>query len=129
MFKDKLIFDVTEDPKLGQLKDLGEASDELVEIRNTAVEVLEHSESEEEDSDLEKVVQGELGVETTRVHRPDAPQVRAVQRWLAIWLLASSGSADRGHESRNCPLYQDKDLVYTLVTMQWGEHVDARGGH
>ena len=78
MFKDKLIFDVTEDPKLGQLKDFGEASDELVEIRNTAVEVLEHSESEEEDSDLERVVQGELGVEATRVHRPDAPQVRAV---------------------------------------------------
>ena len=46
---DKLIFDVTEDPK-----------------------------SEEEDNDLEKVVQGELGLETTRVHRPDAPQVRAV---------------------------------------------------
>ena len=78
MFKDKLIFDVTEDPKLGQLKDLGEASDELVEIRNTAVEVLEHSESEEEDSALEKVDQGEVGLETTRMHRPDAPQVRAV---------------------------------------------------
>ena len=78
MFKDKLIFDVTEDPKLGQLKDLGEASDELVEIRNTAVEVLEHSESEEEDSALEKVDQGEVGSETTHMHRPDAPQVRAV---------------------------------------------------
>ena len=57
MFKDKLIFDVPEGPKLGQLKDLGEASDELVEIRNTAIEVLEHRESEEEDSDLEKVDQ------------------------------------------------------------------------
>ena len=79
MFKDKLIFDVTEGLKLGQLKELGEASDnELVEIRNTAVEVLEHSESEEEDSALEKVDQGEVGLETTRMHRPDAPQVRAV---------------------------------------------------
>ena len=39
------------------------------------------------------------------------------------------GFCGQGHESRNCPLYQDKDLVYTLVTMQWGEHVDARGGH
>ena len=57
MFKDKLIFDVPEGPKLGQLKDLGEASDELVEIRNTAIEVLEQRESEEEDSDLEKVDQ------------------------------------------------------------------------
>ena len=66
MFKDKLIFDVTEDPKLGQLKDLGEASDELVEIRDPAIEVLEQSESEEEDIDLEKVDQGELEVETTR---------------------------------------------------------------
>ena len=80
MFKDKLIFDVTEDLKLGQLKNLREASDELVEIRNTTVEVLEHSKSEEEDSDLEKVDQDELGLETTRVHRPDAPQVRAVHR-------------------------------------------------
>ena len=59
-------------------KVLGEASDELVEIRNTAVEVLEHSEPEEEDSALEKVDQGEVGLETTRMHRPDAPQVRAV---------------------------------------------------
>ena len=57
MFKDKLIFDVPEGPKLGQLKDLGEASDELVEIGNTATEVLEYRESEEEDSDLEKVDQ------------------------------------------------------------------------
>ena len=46
---------------LGQLKDLGEASDELVEIRNTAIDFLEHRES-----DLEKVDQGELEVETTR---------------------------------------------------------------
>ena len=66
MFKDKLIFDVTEGPKLGQLKDLGEASDELVEIRNTAIDFLEHRESGEEDSDLEKVDQGELETETTR---------------------------------------------------------------
>ena len=47
-------------------KVLGEASDELVEIRDTAIEVLEHNESEEEDIDLEKVDQGELEVETTR---------------------------------------------------------------
>ena len=47
-------------------KVLGEASDELVEIRDPAIEVLEQSESEEEDIDLEKVDQGELEVETTR---------------------------------------------------------------
>ena len=47
-------------------KVLGEASDELVEIRDTAIEVLELYESEEEDIDLEKVDQGELEVETTR---------------------------------------------------------------
>ena len=78
MFKDKLIFDVTEGLKLGQLKELGEASDnELVEIRNTAVVVLEHRESEEEDSDLEKADQSEFG-SGDYVHLPDAPQVRAV---------------------------------------------------
>ena len=37
-----------------------------MEIRDTAIEVLEHHESEEEDIDLEKVDQGELEVETTR---------------------------------------------------------------
>ena len=61
MFKDKLICDVAEVSKLGQLKELGDASDdELVDITNTAVEVLEHWESEEEDTILEKVDQGEL---------------------------------------------------------------------
>ena len=83
MFKDKLIFDVPEGPKLGQLKDLGEASDELVEIRNTAIEVLEHRESEEEDSDLEKADQSEFG-SGDYVHLPDAPQVRAVQRQIIL---------------------------------------------
>ena len=47
-------------------KVLGEASDELVEIRDTAIEVLEQHESEEEGIDLEKADQGELEVETTR---------------------------------------------------------------
>ena len=44
-------FDVTEDPKPGQLKDLGEAlDDELVEVKDTAIkEVLEHRESEVDD--------------------------------------------------------------------------------
>ena len=66
MFKDKLIFDVPEGPKLGQLKDLEEASDdELVEIGNTAVEVLELRESEEE-TNLERVDQDKLEVEITR---------------------------------------------------------------
>ena len=37
-----------------------------MEIRDTTIEVLEHYESEEEGSDLEKVDQGELEVETTR---------------------------------------------------------------
>ena len=60
MFKDKLIFDVPEGPKLGQLKDLKEASDdELVEIGNTAVEVLELRESEEE-TNLERADQDKL---------------------------------------------------------------------
>ena len=66
MFKDKLIFNVTEGQKLGQLKYLGEASDELVEIWDTTIEILEHHESEGEDIDLEMVDQGELEVETTR---------------------------------------------------------------
>ena len=48
-----------------------------MEIRDTTIEVLEHHKSEEEGSDLEKVDQGELELETKRVHRPDAPQVRA----------------------------------------------------
>ena len=47
-------------------KVLGEASDELVEIRDTAIEVLGQHESEEEGIDLEKADQGELEVETTR---------------------------------------------------------------
>ena len=37
-----------------------------MEIRNTAIEVLEQRESEEEDSDLKKVDQDKLEVETTR---------------------------------------------------------------
>ena len=75
MFKDKLICDVAEVSKLGQLKELGDASDdELVDITNTAVEVLEHCESGEEDSILEKVDQGELEVKTTH-DLPGAPQV------------------------------------------------------
>ena len=61
MFKDKLICDVTEVSKLGQLKELEDASDnELVDITNTAVKVLEHCESGDEDTILEKVDQGEL---------------------------------------------------------------------
>ena len=65
MFKDKLIFDVPEGPKLGQLKDLEEASDdELVEIGNTAVEVLELRESEEE-TNLERVDQDKLSGDYT----------------------------------------------------------------
>ena len=43
-----------EGPKLGHLKDLGVASEEFVGIKITACE------SGEEDSDLEKVDQGEL---------------------------------------------------------------------
>ena len=62
----KLIFDVPEDPKLGQQRFLGEASDELVKIIDPAIDVLEHHESEEEGIDLEEVDQGELEVETTR---------------------------------------------------------------
>ena len=53
MFKDKLICDVAEVSKLGQLKELEDASDnELVDITNTTVEVLEHCESREGDTDL-----------------------------------------------------------------------------
>ena len=37
-----------------------------MEIRDTAIEVLEQHESEEEGIDLEKADQGELEVETTR---------------------------------------------------------------
>ena len=52
-------FDVTEDPKPGQLKDLGEAlDDELVEVKDTAVEeVLERRESEADDLSLVVVVE------------------------------------------------------------------------
>ena len=51
-----LVFDVTEDPKPGQLKDLDEAlDDELVEVKDTAIEVLERRESEVDDLILVKV--------------------------------------------------------------------------
>ena len=45
-----------------------------MDITNTAVEVLEHCESGEEDTILEKVDQGELEVKTTH-DLPGAPQV------------------------------------------------------
>ena len=45
-----------------------------MDITNTAVEVLEHCESGEEDTILEKVDQGELEVKTTH-ELPGAPQV------------------------------------------------------
>ena len=44
-----------------------------MDITNTAVEVLEHCESGEEDTVLEKVGQGELEVKTTH-DLPGAPQ-------------------------------------------------------
>ena len=68
--------DVAEEvPKPGQLIELQEASDdELVEVREPAVEVLEHREFEEEDVDLEGIDQDKLEVSEDNVHLPDAPQ-------------------------------------------------------
>ena len=63
----------------GQLKELKEASDELVEVRENTIEVLEHREFKEEEEDLERVGQAELEVSEDYVHLPDAPRVRAVQ--------------------------------------------------
>ena len=74
-FKDKLILDVAEAPKPGQLKELGEASDdELVEVQEPALEVLEQCEFEEEDVGLEEIDQDKLEVSGDCVHRPDAPR-------------------------------------------------------
>ena len=65
-FKDKLILDVAEAPKPGQLKELGEASDdELVEVQEPAIEVLEQCEFEEEDVGLEEIDQDKLEVVET----------------------------------------------------------------
>ena len=62
--------DVAEAPKPGQLKEL----EELVEVREPAVEVLKHREFEEEDEDLEGIDQDKLEVSEDYVHLPDAPQ-------------------------------------------------------
>ena len=57
------------------LRNLEEASDdELVEVREPAVEVLEQCEFEEEDEDLEGIDQDKLEVSGDYVHLPDAPQ-------------------------------------------------------
>ena len=50
-----------------------------MDITNTAVDVLEHCESGEEDTILEKVDQGELEVKTTH-DLPGAPQGGPVQK-------------------------------------------------
>ena len=70
-----------EGPKLGHLKDLGVASEEFVGIKITACE------SGEEDSDLEKVDQGEL----EKQYKADlcSPQTLALTKISRIRLLSS----------------------------------------
>ena len=65
--------DVAEVPRPGQPKELREASeDELVEVREPAIEVLEQCEFEEEDGNLEEIDQDKLEVSEDYVHLPDA---------------------------------------------------------
>ena len=67
--------DVAEVPRPGQPKELREASeDELVEVREPAIEVLEQCEFEEEDGNLEEIDQDKLEVSEDYVHLPDAPR-------------------------------------------------------